>query len=233
MHAITRARSAACSTRHGYGEIHTPALEYEQVLARGDPAAAEPAYKLFDEQGNVLVLRSDMTIPIARVVATRYATREPPLRFCYVAHAYRSVRPQRGQDARDAAGGRRARRRARAGGHGRGADACSARALDAVGLRGLPDRARRRLALPRAARRPRRAGGGARRRSCTSSTRATSSASSGRSAACGSGPRRPRAARRAAAARRAGGARRGVGAGRRRGCARVVERLLAPRSPSG
>ena len=81
----------------GYGEIATPALEYETVLTRGDPAAADPAYKLFDEHGNVLVLRSDMTIPIARVVATRYASAEPPLRFCYFAHAYRSVRPQRGQ----------------------------------------------------------------------------------------------------------------------------------------
>jgi ATP phosphoribosyltransferase regulatory subunit len=81
----------------GYGEIATPALEYEAVLTRGDPAAADPAYKLFDEHGNVLVLRSDMTIPIARVVATRYGSAEPPLRFCYFAHAYRSVRPQRGQ----------------------------------------------------------------------------------------------------------------------------------------
>jgi ATP phosphoribosyltransferase regulatory subunit len=81
----------------GYGEIATPALEYESVLTRGDPAAADPAYKLFDEHGNVLVLRSDMTIPIARVVAARYAHAEPPLRFCYFSHAYRSVRPQRGQ----------------------------------------------------------------------------------------------------------------------------------------
>jgi ATP phosphoribosyltransferase regulatory subunit len=81
----------------GYGEIATPALEYEEVLTRGDPAAAEPAYKLFDEHGNVLVLRSDMTIPIARVVGTRYATADVPLRFSYVAAAYRSVRPQRGQ----------------------------------------------------------------------------------------------------------------------------------------
>src|SRR5204862_3882691 len=52
--------------------------------------------KLFDEHGNVLVLRSDMTIPIARVVSSRYATARPPLRFCYVQHAYRAVRPQRG-----------------------------------------------------------------------------------------------------------------------------------------
>jgi ATP phosphoribosyltransferase regulatory subunit len=56
-----------------------------------------PAYRVFDEQGNVLVLRSDMTVPIARVAATRYAHADPPLRFCYQAHAYRGVRPQRGQ----------------------------------------------------------------------------------------------------------------------------------------
>src|ERR687898_1749402 len=81
----------------GYGEIHTPALEYEEVLRRGEEQAAGARYRTFDEQGDVLVLRSDMTIPIARVVATRYAHAEPPLRFCYFAHAYRSVRPQRGQ----------------------------------------------------------------------------------------------------------------------------------------
>src|SRR5947209_5052471 len=38
-----------------------------------------------------------MTVPIARVVATRYAHVDPPMRFSYVAHAYRGVRPQRGQ----------------------------------------------------------------------------------------------------------------------------------------
>jgi ATP phosphoribosyltransferase regulatory subunit len=58
----------------GYGEVATPALEYEEVLVRGDVAAADPAYKLFDEHGDVLALRSDMTIPIARVVASRYPT---------------------------------------------------------------------------------------------------------------------------------------------------------------
>jgi ATP phosphoribosyltransferase regulatory subunit len=31
------------------------------------------------------------------VVATRYSSSEPPLRFCYFAHCYRGVRPQRGQ----------------------------------------------------------------------------------------------------------------------------------------
>ncbi len=83
--------------RAGYGEVYTPALEYEGTFARADMAASRPAYRMFDEQGNVLVLRPDMTVPIARLVATRYRDAELPLRFSYFAHAYRGVRPQRGQ----------------------------------------------------------------------------------------------------------------------------------------
>jgi ATP phosphoribosyltransferase regulatory subunit len=81
----------------GYGEVWTPALEYEGTFERAGMTATRPAYRMFDEQGNVLVLRSDMTVPIARLVATRYANVDPPLRFSYLAHAYRGVRPQRGQ----------------------------------------------------------------------------------------------------------------------------------------
>src|SRR5436853_673225 len=83
--------------RNGYGGVYTLALEYEAVLQRADMAEARPAYRVFDESGAVLALRSDMTAPIARVVATRYATSEPPLRFCYFAHCYRGVAPARGQ----------------------------------------------------------------------------------------------------------------------------------------
>ena len=83
--------------RAGYGEVYTPALEYEATFDRAEMNASRPAYRMFDEQGHVLVLRSDMTVPIARLVATRYRDAEPPLRFCYFAHAYRGVRPQRGQ----------------------------------------------------------------------------------------------------------------------------------------
>jgi ATP phosphoribosyltransferase regulatory subunit len=83
--------------RAGYGEVYTPALEYERTFTRADISMTKPTYRMFDEQGNVLVLRSDMTVPIARLAATRYAHADPPLRFCYQAHAYRGVRPQRGQ----------------------------------------------------------------------------------------------------------------------------------------
>jgi ATP phosphoribosyltransferase regulatory subunit len=84
-------RMRASFERAGYGEVHTPALEYEDVLRRGDARAAGARYRTFDEQGAVLALRSDMTIPIARVVATRYADSEPPLRFSYFARAWRAT----------------------------------------------------------------------------------------------------------------------------------------------
>src|SRR5437588_1182133 len=83
--------------RYGYGEVWTPTMEYEDVLVQGDDRAAGASYRLFDEHGHILALRPDMTIPIARLVATRFTEAEPPLRFCYLSHAYRSVRPQRGQ----------------------------------------------------------------------------------------------------------------------------------------
>ena len=79
--------------RAGYGEVYTPALEYER--AGGD--GAEAAYRTFDAHGNVLVLRSDMTMPIARLVSSRYAQAPVPMRFCYFAHSYRTVRHHRGQ----------------------------------------------------------------------------------------------------------------------------------------
>ncbi len=81
----------------GYGEVATPAIEYDEVLARGDGRTANSAYRFFDERGDLLALRSDMTVPIARLVATRFADAEPPLRLCYLANAFRAVRPQRGQ----------------------------------------------------------------------------------------------------------------------------------------
>jgi ATP phosphoribosyltransferase regulatory subunit len=81
----------------GYGEVSTPAIEYDEVLARGDGRTANSAYRFFDERGDLLALRSDMTVPIARLVASRYEDAERPLRFCYLADAFRAVRPQRGQ----------------------------------------------------------------------------------------------------------------------------------------
>ncbi|MCW3011294.1 MAG: phosphoribosyltransferase regulatory subunit [Solirubrobacterales bacterium] len=79
----------------GYGEVYTPAIEYDTPAQRLGSSAG--VYRLFDDHGAVLQLRSDMTVPIARVAATRYANVAPPLRFSSFAHVYRGVRPHRGQ----------------------------------------------------------------------------------------------------------------------------------------
>ena len=75
MRELRQLSSALLETflRFGYGEVSTPTMEYEDVLVQGDERAAGASYRLFDEHGQVLALRSDMTIPIARLVATRFA----------------------------------------------------------------------------------------------------------------------------------------------------------------
>src|SRR4051794_33493501 len=83
--------------RAGYGEVRTPTLEYEDVLRRGDSRAAGAGFRSFDDHGNVLALRADATIPIARLVANRYAHAEGPIRLCYFEHAYRTVKVRSGQ----------------------------------------------------------------------------------------------------------------------------------------
>jgi ATP phosphoribosyltransferase regulatory subunit len=91
-------RLADVFERFGYGEVATPTVEYDEVLARaGDVSGAPAAHRFFGRHGELLAMRADMTVPIARLVANRYATAEPPLRFFYNARAYRAVRPQRGQ----------------------------------------------------------------------------------------------------------------------------------------
>jgi len=83
--------------RFGYGEVATPTIEYHEVLARGDERGAPAAYRFFDEAGALLAMRTDMTVPIARLVATRLREQEPPFRLSYIGNAYRAIRPQRGQ----------------------------------------------------------------------------------------------------------------------------------------
>jgi ATP phosphoribosyltransferase regulatory subunit len=99
MRELRRLQGALCEAfeRFGYGEVSTPTIEYHEVLARGDAHGAPVAYRFFDERGELLAMRSDMTIPIARLVASRFAADEPPFRFFYVGSAYRAIRPQRGQ----------------------------------------------------------------------------------------------------------------------------------------
>lgn len=96
LRALQR-RLAEVFESFGYGEVATPTVEYDAVLSLGDARGAPVAHRFFDESGQLVAMRSDMTVPIARLVADRYAEDEPPFRLFYNARAFRAVRPQRGQ----------------------------------------------------------------------------------------------------------------------------------------
>ena len=202
--------------RHGYGEVYTPALEYESVLARADMAEAQARLPRVrrDRRGARAALGHDR--------ADRARGRHP-LRLQRAAAALlllRPLLPRRAPAARAAAraaaGRHRADRRARAAGHRRGAHRALPRARRDR-PEGLPHRPRRRLAVPGAdgqpAACPRRPARACWRRSCcaTSSGSKRALAESGlagrgrRAAARGApAPRRPRGARRHARAGRGG-----------------------------
>ena len=78
----------------GYGEVSTPELEYPETLETGRLTAP---YRVTGDAGEGLALRADMTVPIARLVVTRYGDADPPLRFCFSAVVHRSVKPGKGQ----------------------------------------------------------------------------------------------------------------------------------------
>ena len=81
----------------GYDEVATPTIEYQDAFARGAGPEGTATYRFLDESGSVLALRNDMTVPIARLVARRFATDPGPFRLAYSGSVFRPVRPQRGQ----------------------------------------------------------------------------------------------------------------------------------------
>lgn len=96
LRALTMSLSHAFEMA-GYREVSTPSIEYEEVLRRGDANAAGAGFRLFDDRGQILALRSDPTIPIARLVANRFEADEGPLRLSYFENAYRTVATGSGQ----------------------------------------------------------------------------------------------------------------------------------------
>lgn len=86
---------------YGYQPIETPAIEYFDVYQNAyEEAKEEDFYLFFDQYGKTLALRSDMTIPIARVCASKFANAKPPFRFRYcsdvfkVRHKFAGMRSQ-------------------------------------------------------------------------------------------------------------------------------------------
>lgn len=75
---------------YGYKEIVTPSIEFYQTYQTGfEQVRDEQMYKFFDHNGSILTLRMDMTVPIARVAATKFKDQKPPHRFRYCANVYK------------------------------------------------------------------------------------------------------------------------------------------------
>ncbi len=74
---------------HGYREIETPGIEFYDVYAGDRFVAQENLYKLVDQDGRILSLRYDGTVPVARLAATLFRDAPPPLRLSYIENMYR------------------------------------------------------------------------------------------------------------------------------------------------
>lgn len=83
----------------GYQFIETPTLEYYETVGTASAILDQQLFKLLDQQGHTLVLRPDMTAPIARVAASRLLTEEMPLRLAYNASVFRAQQREGGRPA--------------------------------------------------------------------------------------------------------------------------------------
>nr|WP_290665285.1 ATP phosphoribosyltransferase regulatory subunit [Ardenticatena sp.] len=95
---ILHRRAEETFWRWGYAPVVLPTFEYYDVLARGfDEQTSGKMHRFIDAQGNLLALRPDLTIPAARLVASRLTHEAPPVRLAYVAPLFRYVEPRAGQ----------------------------------------------------------------------------------------------------------------------------------------
>lgn len=76
---------------HGFNEVITPGFEFYDVF---DPDLSgikqESMYKMTDKSGHIVVMRPDLTLPIARLTATRLQNLPKPIRLYYTQPVYRN-----------------------------------------------------------------------------------------------------------------------------------------------
>ncbi|MCR2803930.1 ATP phosphoribosyltransferase regulatory subunit [Paenibacillus soyae] len=89
----------ACMRRWGYEQIMTPTLEFYDTVGMASSTSDQKLYKLLNNRGTTLVLRSDMTAPIARVVSSLLKESDFPLRLSHHSNIFRSIEEEAGRDA--------------------------------------------------------------------------------------------------------------------------------------
>lgn len=83
----------------GYEFIKTPTVEYFDTVGKASAISDAHLFKLVDSQGNTLVLRPDMTTPIARVATSKLLKEKIPLRLAYFASVFRAQETEGGRPA--------------------------------------------------------------------------------------------------------------------------------------
>lgn len=83
----------------GYQSIETPTLEYYDTVGVASAILDQQLFKLLDQRGNTLVLRPDMTAPIARLAASSLKDVSVPLRLAYDANVFRAQHDEGGRPA--------------------------------------------------------------------------------------------------------------------------------------
>jgi ATP phosphoribosyltransferase regulatory subunit len=83
----------------GYSFIETPTLEYYETVGAASAILDQQLFKLLDREGHTLVLRPDMTAPIARLAASKLLIEDFPLRIAYAANVFRAQQREGGRPA--------------------------------------------------------------------------------------------------------------------------------------
>ena len=94
---VVARRIAETFSAWGYGLVETPIVEDFASLEAAAGALDGVAFRLIDSDGRLLALRPDMTVPIARLAASRIADAPGPYRFRYAAEVFREHESLRGQ----------------------------------------------------------------------------------------------------------------------------------------
>lgn len=77
-------------SRWGYREIIIPTFEFYEILSQGSGLIMKKEMiKFFDREGNIVVLRPEMTKSIARLVSTKMQLEPRPLRLYYIGNVFR------------------------------------------------------------------------------------------------------------------------------------------------
>ncbi|MFZ3590165.1 ATP phosphoribosyltransferase regulatory subunit [Bacillus sp. DJP31] len=83
----------------GYEFLETPTLEFYETVGKASAILDTQLFKLMDTQGHTIVLRPDMTAPIARLAASRLYTGGYPLRLAYDTNVFRAQQRVGGRPA--------------------------------------------------------------------------------------------------------------------------------------